>query len=301
MRIPDDISVLRIRSKALQCVRRFFSDRGFIEVETPVRIPVPALELHIDAEESGDWYLRTSPELHMKRLMAEGCDRIFQIGACFRRGERGRLHSPEHTMLEWYRRDADYMDMLVDTKALMAFVFSEVIGSTMLEYAGRKIEIMPVWECFTVEDAYLRFAGWNPVAQFDPDRFDMDLVEKIEPQLFLDMPVVLKDYPVEAAALARCKPGNRAVAERWELYIGGLELANAFSELIDPGEQRKRFEICAEKRRNMGKDAYSMDAEFLSALEKGMPPCGGVALGIDRLIMLLSGAIEIDKVRAFCI
>ncbi len=301
MNIRDKKSVFELRSRVLQCVRSFFIDRGFIEVETPVRIPVPALELHIDAELSDGKYLRTSPELHMKRLVAEGYDRIFQMGPCFRRGERGHLHNPEYTMLEWYRAGADYIDMLVDVKALIAFVVSEIHGRSALVYKGREIEVMPVWECLTVEEAFLKFAGWNPVKQFDADRFDCDMVEKVEPGLFLNMPVVLKDYPAEAAALARCKAGNPAVAERWELYLGGMEIANAFSELIDPVEQRRRFEECAEKRRGMGKEVYALDEDFLSAMKKGMPECGGVALGIDRLVMFLSDSVEIDQVMAFCV
>ena len=261
-------AVWRVRSKVLQSVRRFFTDRDFLEVETPVRIPTPALETHIDALPSGSQFLRTSPELHMKRLLAEGAGRVFQMGPCFRRGEKGRFHNPEFTMLEWYRADAGYLDILVDAKALLGFVAREVLGRTGFEYQGGRVEMMPVWECLTVEDAFVRWAGWNPVTAFDPDRFDMDLVEKVEPCLPRDRPTVLKDYPAAAAALARLKPDNPAVAERWELYVGGLEIANAFSELTDPAEQRKRFEQCAAQRQAAGKEVYPMDEPFLAALEK---------------------------------
>jgi len=291
---------LEVRSGALQAARRFFTDRGFLEVETPVRIPAPALELHIDAEPSGDWYLRTSPELYMKRYLVDGCSRIFQIGPCFRRGERGRFHAPEYTMLEWYRADADYMDMLVDAKALLALVFNEVLGSTAVKYQGVTVEIMPVWESLTVREAFVRFAGWDPVESFDYDRFDMDLVERVEPQLPRDRPVVLKDYPAAVAALARCRTDEPDIAERWELYAGGMELANAFSELTDPTEQRRRFVKCAEERRLSGRKVYPIDEQFLSSLEEGMPSSGGVALGIDRLVMLMTDSASIDEVRPFC-
>jgi lysyl-tRNA synthetase class 2 len=291
--------VLAIRSKTLQAVRKFFADRGFIEIETPVRIPTPALELNIDAEPSAEMYLRTSPELHMKRLLAAGHDKIFQVGACFRRGERGNLHSPEYTMLEWYRAGANYIDVLADTKALIAHVVKEVCGGSTLTYKGGTIEIMPVWDRMTVAEAFMLFAGWNPVEHFDADRFDLDLVEKVEPHLSCNRPMVLMDYPAEAAALARCKKEHREVAERWELYIGGIELANAFSELTDPVEQRKRFVECAEQRRKMGREVYGLDEDFLAALETGMPQCAGVALGVDRLVMLLTGSESIDAVRAF--
>jgi len=292
--------VLRARSKVLQAIRRFFVERDFIEVETPVRIPAPALETHIDAFPSGRHFLRTSPELQMKRLLAEGCNRVFQLGPCFRRGEKGNRHNPEFTMLEWYRAEANYLDILVDTKALLGFVTREVLGRTGFSYRGVRVEMLPVWECLTVEDAFVRFAGWNPVAHFDPDRFDLDLVGHVEPNMPPGTPTVLKDYPAEAAALARLKPDNPAVAERWELYVGGLELANAFSELTDPAEQRKRFEKCAADRKAAGREVYPMDEPFLEAMGRGIPPCGGAALGMDRLVMLLTDSETIEQVRPFC-
>jgi lysyl-tRNA synthetase class 2 len=292
--------VWRARSRVLQAIRRFFVERDFIEVETPVRLSAPALEAHIDALASGTRFLRTSPELHMKRLLADGHERIFQMGPCFRSGETGKLHNPEFTMLEWYRANAGYLDMLVDAKALLAFVTREVLGKTGFDFGGGRVDMMPVWDCLTVAEAFVQFAGWNPVAAFDPDRFDVDLVEKVEPGLPHDRPTVLKDYPAAAAALARLKPGNPAVAERWELYIGGMEIANAFSELTDAVEQRKRFEKCAAQRKAAGKDVYPLDEAFLAALAKGMPDCGGVALGVDRLAMLLTDSASIDQVRPFC-
>jgi len=292
-------SALQVRGRLLKAARGFLDERGFLEVETPVRVRAPALETHIDAEPSGALYLRTSPELHMKRLLADGAERIYQIGPCFRRGERGPFHRPEYTMLEWYRRDADYMDMLVDAKALLDAVCREVAGTTSLRHAGRRIEMMPVWECLTVSEAFRQWAGWDPVAAYDPDRFDLDLVEKVQPALPRDRPVVLKDYPAEAAALARCRAGDPPVAERWELYAGGLELANAFSELTDPEEQRRRFAACAAAREAAGRPVYPKDEAFLDALREGLPPCGGVALGIDRLHMLLAGAAHIDSVVPF--
>ena len=292
--------ILSIRSRLLQCIRRFFIDRDFIEVETPVRIPAPAPELHIDAEPSGSCYLRTSPELHMKRLLVSGCSRIFQMGPCFRQGECGHLHNPEYTMLEWYRTDADYMDVLDDTKALLASVFEEIADVADSGGVRSGIEVAGDWEILTVEDAFLRFAGWNPVKAFDADRFDMELVTKVEPALCRDRPVILKDYPAAVAALAACRAEPPAVAERWELFLGGMELANAFSELTDAEEQRRRFAACGAARKAAGRDVYPLDEAFLSALDQGMPRSGGVALGVDRLMMLLTGAASIEQVRAFC-
>jgi len=289
---------LHLRSRVLHAIRCFFHERGFTEVETPVRLRAPALELHIDAEPSGDRWLRTSPELHMKRLLAQGHAKIFQMGPCFRRGERGDRHHPEYTMLEWYRAQADYTDILADTKALVAYVAQAVKGGTSIRYLGRPVELLPRWERLTVADAFQQHAGWDPVAAYDEERFNVDLVEKVEPRLPRDVPCVLTDYPAEAAALARRKPANPRVAERWELYIGGLELANAYSELTDPVEQRARFAACAAARRALGKDVYPVDEDFLSALA-GLPPCGGIALGVDRLVMLFADASSLDDVMAF--
>ncbi len=303
--------VLELRAKTLRAIRRFFYDRDFLEVETPLRIPAPALETHIDAIPAGGAYLRASPELHMKRLLAAGCERIFQIGPCFREGERGDRHNPEFAMLEWYRADADYLAILADAKSLIAAVAEDVLGRTWLPSRGRKsrrpaealetprIELLPVWEMFTVAQAFTVFAGWDPVPAFDADRFDLDMVNKVEPRLPAEHPAVLLDYPVAAAALARRKPGNPLLAERWELYIGGLELANAFSELTDPQEQRARFEASAVERRAMGKPVYPLDEDFLAALEEGLPPSAGIALGVDRLVMLLAGAESLDQVLPF--
>jgi lysyl-tRNA synthetase class 2 len=291
-------AALQLRSRILHAIRCFFHERGFTEVETPARLRAPALELHIDAEPAGDHWLRTSPELHMKRLLAQGHERIFQMGPCFRRGERGDRHHPEYTMLEWYRARADYTDILADTKALVAHVAQAVKGGTSIQYLGRPIELLPRWERLTVAEAFQQFAGWNPVAAYDEERFNVDLVEKVEPRLPRDVPCVLTDYPAEAAALARRKPGHPEVAERWELFIGGLELANAYSELTDPAEQRMRFEACAAARRRLGKDVYPLDEDFLSALA-AMPPSGGIALGVDRLAMLLADAATLDDVMAF--
>jgi lysyl-tRNA synthetase class 2 len=291
---------LQLRSVAVFSIRRFFIERGFTEVETPVRIPTPALELHIDAEPAGEQFLRTSPELHMKRLLAAGHERIFQLGPCFRRGERGALHNPEFTLLEWYRAGADYRDILADTRALLSAVARETLGTTTLKFHGDTMDLAQDWEQVAARDVFKRVAGWDPVAAYDAERFDRELVERIEPSFSRIRPTVFMDYPAEAAAMARRKPDDPAVAERWELFMGGMEIANAFSELIDPAEQRSRFEACACLRQARGQSVYGLDEPFLRALEEGMPATGGIALGVDRLIMLLADAACIDDVRPFC-
>ena len=278
---------IMLRDAVMRSIRAFFHERGFTEVETPIRLKIPCMELHIDAEPSGGRFLRTSPEIFHKQLLARGHDKIFEIGKCFRRGERGPLHHPEYTMLEWYRANADYKDVLEDTKALIRSV-AEARGRGLAE-----------WRILSVSEAFLKFAGWDPVVHYAEDRFDIDLVEKVEPALKqLGGPVVLIDYPVEAAALSRRKPDNPLVAERWELYIDGIEIANAYSELTDPAEQRRRFEQCAEQRKALGKETYPIDEAFIQSLAI-MPPSGGVALGVDRLLMLVAEADSLDAVLPF--
>ncbi len=289
-----------IRSRVLRAVREFFYASGFAEVETPVRIAAPALETYIDAPPSGSAWLRASPELQMKRLLAAGCDRIFQLGPCFRTGECGSRHNPEFTLLEWYRARADYTDILRDTEALVTHVFTSVTGAPAFAYRGQTVSLNRPWHCLTVRQAFLNWAGWDPVAAWDSERFDTDLVTKVEPNLPRDKPCVLTDYPAPAASLARLKPHQPEVAERWEVYIGGLELANAYSELCDAAAQRARFLEAAAARRALGKDVYPLDEPFLRALEDGLPPCGGIALGVDRLVMLVCDAPDIDDVRPFC-
>ena len=278
------IKMLETRDALMQRIRAFFHSEGFIEVETPARLRTPCMELHIDAEPSGDHYLRTSPELCHKKLLARGAEKIFEVAKCFRQGERGNLHNPEYTMLEWYRADGDYMTALADTQGLL-----DSVGCASPPGA---------WKIFTVEEVFKKSAGWNPVTDFDADRFDFDLVEKVEPQLPKDCPVVLTDYPAELCALARLKPDRPAVAERWELYLNGIEVANAYSELTDPVEQRARFEKWGAQRAEMGKTVYELDEEFLQCLET-MPEACGVALGLDRLLMILTGADSLDAVLPF--
>jgi len=291
---------LGLRSRVLAAVRAFFLDREYIEVETPVRVAAPALEAHIDAEPSGSCFLRTSPELFLKRLVAAGHERVFEMGPCFRRGERGALHRPEYTMLEWYRAGAGYGEALAETLALLRAVARGATGGTTVQRGGVAIDLAAAAEVWTVAAAFQTFAGWDPVAAFDAERFDLDLVERVEPALAGGArPVVLTDYPAARAALARLKAGNPRVAERWELYLGGVELANAFGELTDAAEQRARFARCAAERAAAGRAVYPVDEAFLAALDAGLPDCAGVALGIDRLVMLLGGYDTIGEVRAF--
>jgi lysyl-tRNA synthetase class 2 len=290
---------LRLRASILHAVRTFFAARGYLEVETPYRIPAPAPEAHIDAVASGDWYLHTSPELCMKRLLAAGYDRVFQICRCFREGERGGLHLPEFTLLEWYRIGVDYRALMEECEDLIRFAGKAAGRGETLFWRGREVHLQGPWLRITVSEAFARFAGTTPQKALADGAFEEVLVGAVEPGLArFDAPVFLIDYPSELAALARRKPGSPEVAERFELYVAGLELANAFSELSDPIEQRARFEAEAAARRSAGRAVYPQPGRFLEDLA-AMPEAAGIALGVDRLVMVLTGAETIDEVVAF--
>lgn len=287
---------LLVRARIIQSVRDFFVSRGFLEVETPLRIPANAPEEHIDPYRSGEWYLHTSPEICMKRLLCRGHEEIFQISRCWRSGERGKRHLPEFTMLEWYRANSDYRDLMRDCEDLL-----EWLAGVCEEFALNKENLAALRgkvERITVREAFSRFASVEMEAAVRSGDFDVLMVDCIEPSLPKDVPVILMDYPAEMAALARLKPDDASVAERFELYLGGLELANGFSELTDPKEQRTRF-LEANRRRTLAVLApLPLPEPFLEELT-AMPPSAGIALGIDRLIMVLTGAERIDDVIAF--
>jgi len=275
-------------------VRSFFKEKGYLEVETPFRIPAPAPEAQIDAIPSAGWFLQTSPELCMKRMLSAGYDSIFQICRCWREGERGVRHLSEFTMLEWYRAGADYLDLMKETEALVRAAAS----APRVAYRGLSVELTAPWERITVAEAFRRYGGTTPEEALAEGSFDQVMVERIEPQLGLCRPTFIYDYPACCGALARLKAGDPSLAERFELYIGGLEIANAFSELTDPGEQRSRFEAEARERASLGKAPYPVPEKFLSELAS-MPQAAGIALGLDRLVMVLLDAASIDEVVAF--
>jgi len=289
---------LHLRARIIQAVRDFFLMHGFLEVETPCRIPAPAPELHIDAEPSDKWFLRTSPELCMKRLLTAGYTKIFQIGKCFRQAERGRLHLPELTLLEWYQTDMDYLGMMDQVEALVCFVAQKIGRGEELTYLGQQIDLQSPWPRMSVSQAFAAYAPVSLSSAVRENSFDVLMVDCIEPNLDSLRPLFLYDYPASQGALARLKTDNAAFAERFELYMGGLEICNAFSELSDPDEQRRRFAAERHQRLKSGKQSYPMPEKFLTSLEL-MPEAAGNALGIDRLVMLFAGTAYIDDVVAF--
>jgi lysyl-tRNA synthetase class 2 len=327
--VSDRRPFLVARGRVREAVRAFFTARGFTEVETACLQVSPGNEAHLHAfvteligadESRSRLYLATSPEFALKKLLAGGERRIFEFARVFRNRERGPLHHPEFTLLEWYRAEEPYEALMADCAALIAEA-ARAVEASVLTFRGRTADPFAAPERITVAQAFSRFAGIDLLATVAAGATDRDalaaaagnanvriaaddtwsdifsrvLVEKIEPQLGIERPAILYEYPIAEAALARVAAHDPRVAERFELYACGVELANAFGELTDPVEQRRRFaEEMAEKERVHG-ESYPVDEDFLAALSR-MPQASGIALGFDRLVMLLTGATRIEQV-----
>ncbi len=296
-------SRLRQRSEFLQTARTFFFRRDYIEVDTPIRLPTLIPEANIIPFSSAGWFLQTSPEICMKRLLAAGSSRIFQICRCFRKEEQGRYHLSEFTMLEWYRSGWDYQELMNECEELVCFLAGtdeakKTEGEITLRREGRNIALSRPWPRLTVAQVFLQYTGMSAEKALEKDVFDQLLVEKIEPYLGWEQPVFLLDYPTELASLARCKEADPSVAERFELYIGGIEIANGFSELTDVDEQRFRFRREREAVQKQRKETVRLPEKFLDDLHK-MPESAGIALGLDRLFMIFTGGQSIAESVVF--
>ena len=323
-RHEDRRGFLLARGRILTATRAWFAARDFLEVDVPALVTSPGNEAHLHGFEtrlihndgsSSTRYLHTSPEFHCKKLLAAGEQRIFYLGHVFRNREQTPTHAPEFTMLEWYRARAPYLEIIEDTLALVRLA----AGEARFNWRGRACDPLAEAEWLTVAEGFRNYAGVDLLATLDgnkPNRdalaaqspvafqageswsdiFSRILVEKIEPQLGNGRVTVFYEYPSCEAALARvCAPDNR-VAERFELYAAGVELANGFGELTDAGEQRRRFEEEMDIKERVYRERYPFDEELLEALLM-MPEASGVALGMDRLIMLATGATRIDQVQ----
>jgi len=318
------------RAKIIQEIRRFFHEREFVEMETPTLVDSPGMEPHLSALElyctlpdgtRKKKFLHTSPEYGMKKLLAAGWEKIYQICRVFRDGEVSDTHQIEFTMLEWYRVHADYRKIMEDCEELIGHLAERVLERNEISYQGKKINLTSPFQRMSVARAMSLYGGVDIEKNrdvhslleearsreyhFDPDEiysyddiFFKVFLEAVEPALGFPTPTILYDYPSSMAALARLKADNPFWAERFELYAAGLELANAFSELNDPAEQRTRFEEEQKLRAKLGKPVYPIDEDLLRALSR-MPPSAGIALGIDRLVMLFCDAPSIQEVLAF--
>ena len=310
---------LKARAEIFQKIRAFFDARDYLEVETPALQHSPCMEAHLQAFKTSwlgrDMYLHTSPEFAMKKLLVAGLPKIYQLARVFRHEERSRTHSPEFAMLEWYQTGMDYRDMMQETIDLV-----RAVAPGKLISQGKACDPHAEWEIITVVEAVKKYAGIDISRHLNDEAHikaeaaragiyvspgdDWDnallkvIMDKVEPAIGGGAPGILYDYPVSMAALARPKPQDPRFAERFEVYVCGLELANAFGELTDAGIQRERFMHDVALRKKIYGDDYPVDEDFLKAIEHGLPQSSGNALGLDRLIMLVTGADHIDLVQA---
>jgi lysyl-tRNA synthetase class 2 len=333
IRLRTDLQLrdrLMRRAEVHAAIRRFFAEEGFLEVDAPCLVPLPGMEPHLQpmsvelVDDRGGkhrFYLHTSPEYALKKLLSAGFEKIFSLGHVFRNGELSETHNPEFTLLEWYRAGTDYRSIMRDCESLVLSLMRRLDLGTGLIFGDGKLDMTPPWPRLTLaavmkeyagidldrvvhHEQIVEIAGRKGYPEVTPawpweDIFYRIFLQEVEPHLPADRPYFLVDYPVEMAALARTKPGHERWVERFELYAGGLELGNAFSELIDVREQEERLQREKAARVALNREVYPVDCTFLEALQRGMPPSAGIALGVDRLLMLLLNASHIREVMPF--
>lgn len=293
---------LHQRASLMRSLRSFFTTHGFLEVDTPIRQPVLLPERHIEPLRQENLYLQTSPEICMKRLLAHGCSLIFQICPCFRKNEKGRLHLEEFTLLEWYRLGESYHTLMADCEALVSFLHHQMSLDSEHQGYGRAFfpgfDFTSPWERLTVADAFKKYSPCSVKNALKNNSFEEILVEYIEPELGRKAPVFLIDYPLELGSLAKAKTNTSDVVERFELYLGGVELANGFSELTDAADQRLRFEREITDIEKTWGSNMAMPERFLEDIGK-IDTAAGIALGVDRLFMLALGLGDIADAVSF--
>ncbi len=315
--------IFQTRSQIIAAMRQFLNQRGFIEVETPVLQPSaggalarPFITHHETLDQ--DFYLRIATELHLKRLIVGGFDKVYELGRVFRNEGISTQHSPEYTLLESYEAYADYNDVMKMVEEMVSEVSQQVLGTDTVKFGDSTINLKPPWQRLSLRDAVIEYSGIDfvkyPTAsglrekmrstniEADPEKNWAKLVDEllstsVKPGLI--QPTFVLDYPVSMSPLAKTKPGEERVVERFQAYAGGLEIGNAYSELNDPIEQRERFEEQLTERKGEDEEKWTIDEDFLTALEYGMPPTGGLGIGIDRLVMLLTNQQSIREVILF--
>jgi lysyl-tRNA synthetase class 2 len=320
---PEVRDVFHKRSRIISLIRRFMEERDFLEVETPMMQPraggAVARPFRTRHNALGmNLFLRIAPELYLKRLITGGMDRVFEINRNFRNEGISAFHNPEFTMMEFYQAYATYEDLMAMTEELLTFVSRDLFGETRFVYQGREIDLTPPWRRITVRDAVETIGGVDPAALADPERMagharglgievkSSDPPGKVLMAIFeetveqkLVQPTFITHYPVDVSPLSRRNAADPSLVDRFELYISGKEIANAFSELNDPVDQRERFEMQLREREAGDLEAHEMDEDYIGALESGMPPTAGEGIGIDRLVMLLTDSASIRDVILF--
>jgi len=320
---PPVAELFRKRARTIAEMRRFFDERGFLEVETPMMHPIPggaaARPFITHHHALGiDLYMRIAPELHLKRCVVGGFERVYEINRNFRNEGLSTQHNPEFTMLEFYQAYADYRDLMALTEELLPRIVRLVCGSDAISYRGHAISFAPPWPRLSLEDALVKIGGLSPEEVRTEEGLQaaaessgipiksawgwakllVELFEaRVEGQLI--QPTFVTDFPAELSPLAKARTDDPRYAQRFELFVAGLEVANAYTELNDPREQRRRLEVQARARAAGDEEAHSMDEDFLRALEYGMPPTAGEGVGVDRLVMLLTDAPSIRDVILF--
>ncbi len=305
IRLPGLRRNLETRARLLSLLRRWFEDHGFLEVETPIVCSSPGVETHLAALETRvagrPMYLTTSPEFHMKRLVAVGFERVFQVTRAFRDGERGALHNPEFTIVEWYRAGTGYEAILEDCESLLSDLALGLRGEAVAPGVPGVREAVSLGRPFprrTFREAF-RDAGIVEALALPLDERTRVFVDRVEPLIGYREAEFLIEYPADMASLGRLKPSDPSVAERFELVAGGLEVANGFTEVSDADEFLARCDWHRAERARRGLPDYPVDERYVTMLRNGLPPCAGVALGFDRVVMLLCGAATIQEVVAF--
>jgi lysyl-tRNA synthetase class 2 len=306
-RIKNNPKLMRsylVREKVIDTIRSFFKDQGFHEVSTPILVPIPSIEPNLEVFQTElrtlkglkrDGFLIMSPEFSIKKLLAAGIGSCFEITKCFRNEEEiSRLHNPEFTMLEWYRVGANYQDIMRDFENL----FLKIVGKDKLEYQGEIYDLSLPWPRISFEEAFVKYAG-KKIEDVKDEDFYKIFFNEIEPKLRISKkPVIIYDYPISQASLSKPAKDPR-FAERFEVFLAGVELGNCFSELIDAKEQKKRFEADLAERRRQGKADYPIDEDLIEALKEGLPEVSGIAVGVDRLIMLAADVPSISDTLFF--
>lgn len=329
---PTTLETFLMREKVTDAIRAFFKREGFHEVETPLLVEHPGTEpylevfettVHLAQDTPRQAFLLTSPEYAMKKLLVAGMTKIFQISKSFRNGEgQSSRHNPEFTILEWYRAHADYKAIMDDCEHLLQCIHQVVSGKTdgQLEYLGKRYDLKSPWERISVSEAFQKYVDVDAETLLDgaalkkvaerkgyevneettwEQVYNQLLLNEIEPHLGVGKPTILYDYPASQAALSRKKESDPRFSERFEFFLGGLELGNAFSELTDADEQERRFRAELSERHELGKTPYELDHDYIDALRLGLPETGGIAVGVDRLIMLFANVADVHEVTFF--